>query len=285
MIVTTRGIKLSSRYQGRDMLQTIAWYFGIMAIVMIAMMLVSNWLVSRGIGMFREGMRDIVVEGDWDGSTLRLGGIEETSYLLFFILGLNMFRENMWMLLQNGISRRSKFLGHLITVLWGSVAVSIINFLLMTGLKAYGSHLNGRLLETGIGTNGAVGNPLDVSTTVEMLHGLEWNGTTMVIFLLTGFSSLVLAVSIGYFITIMYYRLNTIGKVIVSVGVPVLFLVVLPTLDYRFLNGRITAAAAAFGERFMTARGTPLVSLIVAALFTGAAWLIMRRAPLKRASV
>ncbi len=282
MTSTTRGLKLSTRYQGRDMVQTIAWYFGIMSVVMIAMMLISNLMANRGIQMYQNSGSLITVEGSWDGSTFWFGGIEETSYLVFFILGLNMFRENLWMLLQNGISRKSKFLGHLITVLWGSLAATVINLLLTIILKNFSAYLNSKLLAAGFGRNGTVDGPLNVSTSVEMIHGLEWNGTTMIIFLLTVFTGLILAASIGYFLTIMYYRLSTFGKAIVSVGVPVFFLIVLPMLDFRLFNGRFTASITSFMAKVTTPWGTPPVSLFFAMIFILAAWLIMRRAPVKR---
>ena len=92
------------------------------------------------------------------------------------------------------------------------------------------------------------------------------------------------AMTIGYFITIAFYRMSKIAKITVAVGVPMILLNVVPILDAALLNGAVTKAlinTLAFAFGFQNG-GNPyfvVVSLLlITAVFCALCWLTMRKA-------
>jgi len=92
------------------------------------------------------------------------------------------------------------------------------------------------------------------------------------------------AMTIGYFITIAFYRMSKIAKITVAVGVPMILLNVVPILDAMLLNGvimktLINTVSFAFGFKN---GGNPyfgVVSLLlIAVVFCALSWLTMRKA-------
>jgi len=95
------------------------------------------------------------------------------------------------------------------------------------------------------------------------------------------------ALAVGYFITIGYYRMNKIAKIIVSIGVPGLYVFVFPIVDFLFLDGTLTSAlmnTVAFTYGGMIG-GNPYFTicsgLLASAVFLGLTYLMVRRAPIK----
>ncbi len=93
---------------------------------------------------------------------------------------------------------------------------------------------------------------------------------------------------IGYFITILYYRMNKLQSLAVSVGVPVFLFIILPTMDRYLFGGTVIKAIFEGITRFVGLYGgvnpyyAILNSLILAGVIGSICYLMMRKVPLKQ---
>lgn len=182
------------------------------------------------------------------------------------------------MSVQNGVSRKSLFLGRL-----GSFAVWCAIMSVMDEAVTLLFDLVGKIP--------------GVHSRAEPLVSLFFSGSAdavsplvMVLYSVAfSFFLLLSCAGLGYFITILYYRLNTPGKVAVSVGVPAFFLIVIPFLKMlrdRFgLQELYQSVLRAVSRFFSLLLETPVnfmaFCLFLFALFSLFAWLLLRRAQVK----
>ena len=197
-------------------------------------------------------------------------GIEMPTVIFLFVVGLCTFKETFLMSLQNGISRKTIFVGKLMTIASVAIIMSIIDKIIYLILV---------LIFKAIGSNVAI------LTSYESMFTMKSTGAFQIQLesLLFEFVLALAAMAFGYFISIMFYRLNKIGKILVGAGVPVLLFIGIPSIDLTLFNGAITESIA----RFTTfACGTPLhmivSSLLAFVIFSAGAFALMRRAVVKR---
>lgn len=196
-------------------------------------------------------------------------GIEMASVIFIFIVGLCVFRENFLFSMQNGVSRRSFFLGRLLT----SVTLAGIMTVIDTALLAIS-----RVLPIAQGQ-------LNFGSLFEFSYG--WTGPYVhIIPILYSFFMYLAAVMFGYFITVMFYRLPKLGKVLVGAGVPIVLFIVLPIIDTMMFGGVITSGFAWFITTvFGLTTGQPLLGVlsffVLAVILSALGWLLVRRAPVK----
>ena len=103
--------------------------------------------------------------------------------------------------------------------------------------------------------------------------------------LVFNFASYFMAMCLGYLITVIFYRMSKLGKLIAGVGVPVLFLIVLPIIDTLLFKGLIHYHVSNFLVRVLGLHvGNPMYAVgsffVVSAITVAASWFVMRRAPL-----
>jgi hypothetical protein len=181
-------------------------------------------------------------------NNVSMSGMESASMIFLFVVGLNSFKNPFRMFLQTGISRKTLFVGFVASLAILSVVMTFLD-LGMSWL--YGSSMRHESLffsSFGVryGTHGAA-----------FLDGLLWS-----------FISYMAAGMAGYFLTTLYYRMNKATKVAVSVGVPILFLTVLPIIDNLYFGGVIYRF---FGDIIALANGYPSLKVMVSgALAQGA---------------
>lgn len=200
-------------------------------------------------------------------ASISIGGIEFSSMIFIFIFGLNSFKETFRMFLQNGLSRMTLFksfaLG-IIPIVALMAAVDSINSLWVSLAINYDSMFSQFYSPR---YAGAAGNA------VQYIEGFLWY-----------LFAYAMVAMLGLFITTLYYRMDKIQKLVVSIGTPVLFIFVLPMVDANFTNGAIYKGIAEF---FAFAWGytngfNPYYSMITCAvffaLFGGFAYLLMRKA-------
>jgi len=196
-------------------------------------------------------------------------GLESASVIFIFVFGLNFFKNQFRMLQQNGLSRKTQFLcSGIVLLLITSAILAVIDclnsFVLQrtsdfSMFQMYYYHRYG----AGAGSPRAV------------LEGLIWSFFVYAMFGM-----------IGYFITMLYYRMNSSLKVVVSIGVPVFFLIGLPVLDYNLIHVEIIEGiynlfVLASGFGVANPWNAVISSAIVIALCAGAGFLLIRRAPVK----
>lgn len=201
-----------------------------------------------------------------NGTTIN--GIEISSMIFIFVCGLNSFKEPFRMFLQNGLSRKTLFLSYICSLLPVSGVMAIID----TSIGAIGRSL---------GSYQSAFHEFYRQYFPAVGPGQVFVGFALSLMLYTT-SALA-----GYFIASLYYRMNKGLKLLVSIGVPVLLIIVLPIVDMGYANGVISRG---LGEILLLASGVkagynplyPLGScIILSSVLAGLTYLLQRRAVIK----
>ena len=193
-------------------------------------------------------------------SKYRISGFEFNTIVFLFVCGLNMFRETFRLSMQNGVPRKTIWTGTVLTFLTvgGGMALidTVICFVAVNFITPQFGLRVGGLYEL-MYEERSIRN----SMAQNFLEGFLLN-----ICLYTA------ALAIGYFFTIGYYRMNKIAKIIVSIGVPVFIIIVLPILITRVYGDTCPS------ERYYYDIGS---GLLVSAVFLGLTYLMIRKVPIK----
>lgn len=196
----------------------------------------------------------------WSGSTANVHvdnyGFGGASVIFLFILGLNAYKSTFHMLIANGVSRKTMFISFALMALSVSVGMmaadALISQISTHALNSF-VHITTRFEYAGFGM------------------GLLWM-----------FCGNFAAIVIGYLIAVLYYRMNKPVKLLVSIGIPVFFLIILPIFDMYFFRGAVVNALLE-AIRFLSGVSTnnPLIGIASALVLGGLAYLAIRRAPVK----
>ncbi len=198
---------------------------------------------------------------------MRFGGIDASSMIFLFVVGLNAYKSTFHMFCSNGISRKTLFVSFAAAaaILCAGVAlIDTFNSLILSQLIEY-----------------------QPAWTLAFEARYASSGTLMYAegFLNMFFKNLA-CIMLGYFITTAFYRMNKPLKLAVSIGVPVFFFILLPIIDAQLFSGeifRFFASVAAFCSGRLS--GSPYVAmgmdLAFAAVSGLIAYLLSRRATVK----
>ena len=147
-----------------------------------------------------------------------ISGMDMASLVFLFVFGITSFKENFYMLLQNGVSRKNMFLGTVLSLLVVSVFVAVADTVLVRilGLIPADNFALVSLFEQLYGMT----QYSDSSTFAVSIHEIAWNSMMKFAF-----------ASIGLFIGCAYYKMNALTKTLVSCGVPCFLLLGLPLID------------------------------------------------------
>lgn len=200
----------------------------------------------------------------------QVSGLDSATGVFLFVLGLCTFKEIFLFMQQNGASRKSLFVGR------------VLSFAVISGMAA--------VIDRVLGTLSYVLQPAG--------HFGSGNGTIFsaiypvsgaggyIVNILFSFVAYFCIAMVGYTITLVFYRLNKIGKIAVGVGVPVVLMNALPMLDYWVFGGVFFQWLYQFlKDIYGLTSGQPwygvLTNLVLAGLFSLFSWLLMRRAEVK----
>ncbi len=162
------------------------------------------------------------------------GGMGPAATIFLFVVGLNAFKSQFRLFLQNGLSRKTLYTGFVCGIVLLSIAMTVIDL-------AFG-WFQGLFLQYESAYMDRFGSLYaNKNSFMAIADGLLWT-----------FLSYLSAGMLGFFITSLYYRINKALKLTISVGIPVLFVIIIPLIDSLYTNGVITAfflniAAFAFG--------------------------------------
>ena len=165
--------------------------------------------------MIISGLLTFMLSLLFDGDT-KFGGVSEASIIFLFVVGICSFTGPFKMMLQNGVSRNE---------LWKSFLKS--STIIASTMSAID------LLLTGIYSVFVNVEPLSIVISSAYID----NGILKIVN--TFFLQIVLytlALSFGYFIRLVYYRLNKLGRTIISISVPAFLIIGLPMIDKYILN-------------------------------------------------
>lgn len=200
------------------------------------------------------------------------GGMDMATAIFLFICGLCSFKENFLMLSQNGVSRKTIFKGRVMVTITIAVAMALIDNVIYWIFRAISSTYTSNIECTSLFVQIYPERVHKVSSFLLHAENLLFD---IVIYLGAFF--------IGYFITIMFYRLSKAGKAIAGAGVPVFFIVVLPIIDSTLTGGRICKLLQSLVILTMGTFGKFIISFIViSAAFAALSWALMRKAPVRQ---
>ena len=194
-------------------------------------------------------------------------GLEFVPLMFVFGSGIAMIKPDSKLALANGISRKTEFTATLLAALTVATAFTVLSYFV-----------------------GCLYNTINhYSSLFNMIYN-DYNFQNQGIYYLTEFildtlTTLGFFVT-GYFIGSLYYRMNKALKIIVSVGVPVLFCIGLPTLAGIFGNGfiivKLIIMIIEFFKMVLQNPYYSIIAIIVEIIAAGAfAFLLMRRVPIK----
>lgn len=164
-----------------------------------------------------------------ENGNVNISGIEAASIIFIFVVGLNSFKKYFEFYQANGISRRTQHLGFIISTWIVASFMSLIdnmNALVFSKYIPYTSFYY------------EVYRYKDNSVTKGAFHVSYYLGS-----LLWGIFVYAMALTIGYTITLLYYRMSRNWKIIVSIGVPALFYGV-TIIDYLINKSQISICVA-----------------------------------------
>lgn len=224
------------------------------------------WLVLCFVFIVLDRVLSLIVTDV--GSDANMGTNEFVTLIFAFVAALCSFKENFLLSVQNGISRKTLFSARLLTTLSVAVVLSAGDMVLHGINRALCALSGGEVIT---------------------MYGMLYCGEEAArpIYMLPNFFVeffLALAVmSVGYFITVLFYRLNKMGKIFVAAGVPILFNIVVPLMDMRFFHMAVSKACGRLIFYMVKLPSHLMVSSIVIFLiFCAAAFLLMRKAVIKR---
>lgn len=168
-----------------------------------------------------------------DSGRFSFNGTEFNSIILFFVMGLCAFKGHFHFSLVNSTPRKNLFLGTLGSFGVLSIMVAFINNVIAFILTRFINTLPIFFM---------IYNKKYPDITSK--QALESIGYTFSDFIWN--ATLLFAIAIiGYFITILYYKMNKTLKVVVSVSIPVILVIGLPVLDGMF-GGKIISSILNF---------------------------------------
>jgi hypothetical protein len=244
-----------------------------LAIVIFYVVFYSVILLPFLVSLFSNSEKELVY----------FNNVELASLIFIFILGLNSFKSPFLFLKANGISRKTVYTSFFASLVPIALLFAITNTLnsivfphFASFRSAYGSLYCGDISTIGnIFTSEITMTPMDIMLSFIWLFLLHFMFATF-----------------GYFITLLYYRMNTLLKYVVSFGVPLLLVIVLPIacnlLESRFqlhigenlfaflfkLLG-ITESAIIPGISFIT-------FAVIIGIFALFSYLLIKKAPIKQ---
>jgi hypothetical protein len=202
-----------------------------------------------------------------------MSGLDFSTIIFIFIVGLCSFKEPFKMLMQNGVSRKTMMKSKLLSAITISFFMAVCTTVLLLLGKALASLSDNIRF---ISFYEQVYSPVNQSPVAVQLSSL-----------LSNFLQYIAVFSVGLFISLVFYRCGKAGKIAVGAGVPVLLFIVLPTVDSLFFDIRISKSIIKFIDfAFGISAGKPYAAFIsyavIMVLGFALSWLLMRRADIKQ---
>lgn len=202
-------------------------------------------------------------------------GVELSTSIFLFVCGIVGYKDTFGMMVQNSVSRKTMFVSRLLATGTIALFMAVVDMILGTIMKGVEKS-----------------DSLNFTTTslIEMFYpkqAEELNGFLFAVLTVVILAFMYLAaISVGYFLANLFYRLNKTGKVIMAVSLPVSIVFLLPIIDEVFAKGKITKWIIDFVDFTLgVTKNQPMYAVlsftIVFAVFSGLSWLFLRRAVVK----
>lgn len=192
--------------------------------------------------------------------------------IMLFISGIICIREDLRMGIQHGVSRQTAFVSTVLSTVLIAFILSVAGEILMAVTKA--SMLN--YPSFNIDNMYHIIFPDALTNTPPIIRHIES--------IIITFSALLLAYMTGIFVSLVYFRLNKVWTVIVSIGVPVFFTIILPILLGLYTPMWLSRLVQGLIEWALSGPWNLILSYTAAAVIAAVLnWLLLRRAPIMAA--
>ena len=252
--MNTMNLRPAYKYRFCDMVKGIGVFYAIMVVVMTSVMGMVSYTASNGSE----------VTGSFSAFVF-------AASITLFIIGITTIREDLRLMLQNGIGRRTVFVSELLVVLSVSLLLCVAGELLITIGQAVSANRSNVVI-------------------TDIYQMLYTNGSNYHMSLTQHVESIALAFGIymfanlaGMFISLLFYRLNKMWMLITAIGVPIFIFIGLPVILTQTRPGLLLESV--FNMIVAFALKSPwalLICFLLTAVLIGIVnWLMMRRAPVK----
>lgn len=216
-------------------------------------------------------MLNLVLAVSLGGESFHFNGFEMASAVYMFVVGIVSIREDLRLFLQNGCGRPTVFVTQLVLGLFAAIVLAALGGLMMELFRLLGSWAFPQLKIVSLYE--LMGLAEGQNRAAAVLEGMGYI-----------FFQCLPAFLFGMMVSLAYYRMTKLGKVIFSIAAPGVFFVGLPILVGN--NPDLASAILAFARDFYNAFQSTLafvaaLSLIAALLFALGSWMLLRRAPVR----
>lgn len=208
-------------------------------------------------------------------------GVEMSSAIFLLVMGLNSFKENFYFSQANGVSRRTFFLGALLSSLPLVAFMSALDLIIN---RVYNLFVPAPMFHDMVFSGGSL--EVESGLLYSESTGSMWVPSNEFSVLLSTFlwtlCVYLMVYCLGFFLTLVYYRSGKILKWVVS-AVPIILLILLGNF-YMYLPAWLFEGIGRFFQTvfFENTYISCLGFLGLALLFSLFAYLLCRRAPIKR---
>jgi len=207
----------------------------------------------------------LLISHYFNADNININGAGISTLIFVFVAGLTAFKAYLKMFLQNGISRPTLYLS------------AILSFIALAFLCAFADSLLS-IVFTG---------RINYSSMYSLIYERSYIKD-----LLWFFTFYFISCCLGFFITALYYRMNTLLKVVVSAVVPLCFFIGLPILDVMYPKVNLLKTLMEFtcqllGIDLIRHTANPFIAmgtfLLGSAVLLAITYPLIRRATLKEA--
>lgn len=208
----------------------------------------------------------------------QIAGVDFATAIFLFVMGCVTFNEIFPMLLQNSVSRKTMFKSRMAVALTAALFMSVVTALFTYGWREF---LDVLPFMPSVSVF-SVFQSVYFQAQDHSLAVILWSALLM-------FCINLFMYMIGMLLSLIFYRVNTLVKVLIAAGIPVLLIFVLPIVDAFFTKGQMLECFTHFINTVFGLSGREIwkgcVSLAVGSVLAGtASWLVMRRIPVKNKS-
>lgn len=155
-------------------------------------------------------------------------GLEFSTAIFVFVVGLNIFKESFYFLKANNVSRKDYLIGTALSLISFSAILSIIDIILN---RLYNIFIDSPMFyEMAFGSYNKLNNGTLGIGSYDKINNVIWSQGTDILTLLGSFlmqwGLCLLAVSLGLLINLIYYRSNKPLKLIVSISPAIVIILI-----------------------------------------------------------
>lgn len=257
-------VKSVVKYCINSMKKSIAIYYSIIISLFLLLVLLSKTTNAR----------------------ITLSGTEFSTVIFLFASGFSMFKENFYFTKSNNISRKTYFLGTILSMIQISAGMSFIDLILNRICNIFIK--NPTMYDMGFTDYINDGTIMEITCIpADKIYPSSWIQSNSIGVLFNTFlfhmSLCLMLFALGFVITMIYYRCNKIMKVVVSTS-PVILFIILNIYIYNYPNQVIKIGRSMEYILGINPNNVypPIITFIVLFIaYTGVGYLAVRRMVIK----